>query len=246
MERAFPTCKSAGLDIEYLMLRGIFMTPGATADQVAYYVDLLKKVRETPEWKTLMNDGAFNQTFMTGADYAKWVENEEKRHRDLMKEAGFLADQQLSRPHVVPAGLAMTGGTRAYLPEEAMSDTVVGACERKPGRRHRLGRSRRCRCSRWLFGAIVIVGSLQVGINWGVEGPKAGFFPFYIGRDDRRGERRPTWSRSSPTSIRDKLFASWGQLRQVLSVVIPTTVYVAGWCRCSGSTSRRCCCSPSS
>jgi putative tricarboxylic transport membrane protein len=28
---------------------------------------------------------------MTGADYAKWVENEEKRHRDLMKEAGFLA-----------------------------------------------------------------------------------------------------------------------------------------------------------
>ena len=39
----------------------------------------------------LMNDGAFNQTFMTGADYAKWVENEEKRHHTLMKDAGFLA-----------------------------------------------------------------------------------------------------------------------------------------------------------
>jgi putative tricarboxylic transport membrane protein len=86
-----PTCKSQGLDMEYLMLRGIFMTPGATADQVAFYVDLLKKVRETPEWKDLMKNGAFNQTFMTGADYAKWVENEEKRHRDLMKDAGFLA-----------------------------------------------------------------------------------------------------------------------------------------------------------
>ncbi len=86
-----PTCKSQGLDIEYLMLRGIFMTPNATPDQVAFYVDLLKKVRETPEWKQLMNDGAFNQTFMTGAEYAKWVEQEEVRHRDLMKEAGFLA-----------------------------------------------------------------------------------------------------------------------------------------------------------
>src|ERR1043165_9877643 len=86
-----PTCKSQGLDIEYLMLRGIFMTPNATADQVTFYVDLLKKVRETPEWKQLMNDGAFNQTFMSGADYAKWVEKEEARHRDLMKEAGFLA-----------------------------------------------------------------------------------------------------------------------------------------------------------
>jgi tripartite-type tricarboxylate transporter receptor subunit TctC len=86
-----PTCKSQGLNIEYVMLRGVFMTPGATPDQVAFYVDLLKKVRETPEWKTLMHDGAFNQTFMAGADYAKWVEKEEARHRGLMKEAGFLA-----------------------------------------------------------------------------------------------------------------------------------------------------------
>jgi putative tricarboxylic transport membrane protein len=86
-----PTCKSQGLDIEYLMLRGIFMPPGVTPEQVAFYVDLLGKVRETPEWKSLMKDGAFNQSFMTGADFAKWVENEEKRHRELMKDAGFLA-----------------------------------------------------------------------------------------------------------------------------------------------------------
>jgi putative tricarboxylic transport membrane protein len=86
-----PTCKSQGLDVEYLMLRGIFTVPGATKDQVDYYVELLKKVRETPEWKQLMNEGAFNQTFMTGAEYAKWVENEEKRHESLMKDAGFLA-----------------------------------------------------------------------------------------------------------------------------------------------------------
>jgi putative tricarboxylic transport membrane protein len=88
-----PTCKLQGLDVEYLMLRGIFTVPGATQDQVDYYVDVLKKVRETPEWKTLMNEGAFNTTFMTGADYAKWVENEDTRHQALMKEAGFLAGQ---------------------------------------------------------------------------------------------------------------------------------------------------------
>jgi len=86
-----PTCKSQGLDIEYLMLRGIFMSPRATKDQVAYYVDLFKKVRATPEWQDLMKNGAFNTTFMTGDDYAKWVGNEEQRHRSLMKDAGFLA-----------------------------------------------------------------------------------------------------------------------------------------------------------
>jgi putative tricarboxylic transport membrane protein len=86
-----PTCKSQGLDIEYLMLRGVFMPAGVPKEAVDYYVELFKKVRATPEWAQLMKDGAFNQSFMTGADYAKWVENEEKRHRDLMKEAGFLA-----------------------------------------------------------------------------------------------------------------------------------------------------------
>ena len=86
-----PTCKSQGLDIEYLMLRGVFMPAGVPKDAVDFYVELFKKVRATPEWAQLMKDGAFNQSSMTGADYAKWVENEEKRHRDLMKEAGFLA-----------------------------------------------------------------------------------------------------------------------------------------------------------
>ena len=56
---SIPTCKSQGLDIEYLMLRGIFMPPAATADQVNFYVDLFQKVRATPDWAKLMSEGAF-------------------------------------------------------------------------------------------------------------------------------------------------------------------------------------------
>ncbi|HZF20786.1 MAG TPA: tripartite tricarboxylate transporter substrate-binding protein [Burkholderiales bacterium] len=86
-----PTCKETGLDVEYLMLRGIFMAGGVTADQVQYYVDLMKKVRETPEWKDFLEQGAFNQTTLNGKDYEAWVAREEARHILLMKEAGFLA-----------------------------------------------------------------------------------------------------------------------------------------------------------
>ena len=39
-----PTCKEQGLDVDYLMLRGIFMPGGVTPDQVKYYVGLFKKV----------------------------------------------------------------------------------------------------------------------------------------------------------------------------------------------------------
>jgi len=86
-----PTCKEAGVPTDYLMLRGIFMSAGATPDQVAFYVDLLKRVRETPDWKDFIKLGAFNDTFMTGADYAAWLGKNEAMHLQLMKEAGFLA-----------------------------------------------------------------------------------------------------------------------------------------------------------
>ncbi len=86
-----PTCKETGLDVEYLMLRGIFMPGGVTEEQAQYYVDVLKKVRETPDWKSFLEQGAFNQTTLNGKDYEAWVAREEARHILLMKEAGFLA-----------------------------------------------------------------------------------------------------------------------------------------------------------
>ena len=86
-----PTCKSQGLNVDYQMLRGIFMAPGVSKDQVDFFVTLLKKVRETPEWKDFMEKGAFDQTTLTGDEYVKWVAKEEQRHVALMTEAGFLA-----------------------------------------------------------------------------------------------------------------------------------------------------------
>jgi putative tricarboxylic transport membrane protein len=86
-----PTCKESGLDIEYQMLRGIFMPAGVTKEQSDFYVELFKKVMATPDWKRFMEEGAFNQTFMSGDGYKGWVESAEKLHFDLMKEAGFLA-----------------------------------------------------------------------------------------------------------------------------------------------------------
>jgi putative tricarboxylic transport membrane protein len=86
-----PTCKEAGLNVEYQMLRGIFMPAGATADQVAFYNDLFAKVIQTPDWKEFMAQGAFNQTVMTGAEFSKWLDAAGTRHFELMREAGFLA-----------------------------------------------------------------------------------------------------------------------------------------------------------
>ncbi|WP_291297847.1 tripartite tricarboxylate transporter substrate binding protein [Elioraea sp.] len=86
-----PTCRESGLDVEYLMLRGIFMAPGVTQAQVNFYIELLEKVRQTPDWQELMRQGAFNTTAISGPEFVTWLTREEERHRTLMTEAGFLA-----------------------------------------------------------------------------------------------------------------------------------------------------------
>ena len=86
-----PTCKESGVPTDYVMLRGIFMPPGVSKEAVDFYVDLFRRVRDTPEWKEFMERGAFNQTFMSGKEFADWVAKAEQEHVTLMKEAGFLA-----------------------------------------------------------------------------------------------------------------------------------------------------------
>jgi tripartite-type tricarboxylate transporter receptor subunit TctC len=86
-----PTCKESGLPVEYTMLRGIFLPGGVSKDAVSFYIDLLKKVRETPDWKDFSEKAAFNQSFMTGAEFDKWLAEAETLHHGLMEKAGFLA-----------------------------------------------------------------------------------------------------------------------------------------------------------
>jgi putative tricarboxylic transport membrane protein len=86
-----PACKEAGVPVDYLMLRGIFAAPDAPKEAIAYFLDVLRKVRATPEWAKFMANGAFNTSAMEGAEFTAWLERAEATHRTLMQQAGFLA-----------------------------------------------------------------------------------------------------------------------------------------------------------
>src|SRR5712671_2480246 len=44
-----PTCKEQGVDMQYLMLRAMFLPGKVTPDQTAFYVELFRKISQTPE-----------------------------------------------------------------------------------------------------------------------------------------------------------------------------------------------------
>jgi tripartite-type tricarboxylate transporter receptor subunit TctC len=86
-----PTCKEEGLDVQYLMLRAFFLPGKVTAEQSAFYVDLLKKVSQTAEYKDYLEKQALKPSFLTGKDMLSFLEEDDKLNTQLMTEAGFVA-----------------------------------------------------------------------------------------------------------------------------------------------------------
>jgi tripartite-type tricarboxylate transporter receptor subunit TctC len=73
------------------MLRGMFMPGKVTPEQQAFYVDLFKKVTETPEWKEYLERNALVPDFRSGKDFVDFLTADEQKHKELMGKAGFIA-----------------------------------------------------------------------------------------------------------------------------------------------------------
>ena len=86
-------------------------------------------------------------------------------------------------------------------------------------------------------GVVVVVDSYRLGSSWGDDGPQSGYFPFYIGlllsvsslatlAQVAFGEwKRREEFKGAVAGHRDQ-FVAWSQLKLVLSVLVPATVYV--------------------
>jgi tripartite-type tricarboxylate transporter receptor subunit TctC len=74
------------------MLRAIFLPGKVTPEQTAFYVDLLKKLTQTPEYKDYMEKQALKPIFLTGKDMLKFLEEDDTLNKNLMTEAGFVAN----------------------------------------------------------------------------------------------------------------------------------------------------------
>ena len=89
--RDIPTMKEAtGFDMSYLMLRGVFLPPKVPKEAQDWYVDLFRKVTETPEWKKYVADNALKPAPLSGPDYVKWLEEKDALTKELMKKGGLI------------------------------------------------------------------------------------------------------------------------------------------------------------
>ena len=81
----------------------------------------------------------------------------------------------------------------------------------------------------FVMGVVVSWDSYRIGASWGSDGPQAGYFPFYIGVILCVASGINFYNARREKSIADggESFVSVTSLKLVLSVILPTVVYVA-------------------
>jgi putative tricarboxylic transport membrane protein len=103
-----PTVKSLGIDVSYQMLRAIFAPPGISKEAQEYYVGLMEKVFKLEEFRKFLDDNVLDPTFLKGDAFAKFIEDQDALHRDIMVKAGFTKASEPTKlgPNVTIAALA--------------------------------------------------------------------------------------------------------------------------------------------
>ena len=77
------------------------------------------------------------------------------------------------------------------------------------------------------FGAVLVWESRRLGSQWGADGPQPGYFPFYVGLLICISSIANLIAAFRAPAASDKPFVTRGQLKMVLTVMLPSVVYVA-------------------
>lgn len=79
-----------------------------------------------------------------------------------------------------------------------------------------------------LLGALVVYDSYQLGSSWASDGPQAGYFPFHIGAMICISAAVVLVQGVLRLKTDRAIFATYSQLKQVMVILVPSTLYVAG------------------
>ncbi|MHC5348229.1 Bug family tripartite tricarboxylate transporter substrate binding protein [Metapseudomonas furukawaii] len=86
-----PTCREQGLGVDqYRFPRTVFMAGEVRPEQRDFYVELLRKVSETPEFKAYVERNALVPTFLAGDELTAYIEKDTARVTPVFEQAGWL------------------------------------------------------------------------------------------------------------------------------------------------------------
>lgn len=85
-----PTLKEQGINVEIGNWRGVYGAPGITPEQSKALIDLLVKATKTKSWAESMEKNNWTPAVLTGAEFAKFVDDDFASLRATMVKSGMV------------------------------------------------------------------------------------------------------------------------------------------------------------
>ncbi len=83
-----PTLKESGLDLVVGNWRGVAGAPGLDADSYAWLVEAMTRMRGTKTWKELLVKNGWNDVFLAGEPFKKFIDQETEMFHKVLKATG--------------------------------------------------------------------------------------------------------------------------------------------------------------
>ncbi|MBI4790207.1 MAG: tripartite tricarboxylate transporter substrate binding protein [Chloroflexi bacterium] len=85
-----PTLKESGIDVALSNWRGIVASPGIDADTRAWLIEALTRMRNSKSWQDTVAKNEWDDLFLTGDEYGKFLETENTRITQVLKAIGLI------------------------------------------------------------------------------------------------------------------------------------------------------------
>lgn len=83
-----PTFVEQGVDVAFALPRGIVLAPGVSVATQNWWIDTMKKVIETPEWKEYLKTNSLSGTYLWGNDFALQLKGTNDAFERILKQIG--------------------------------------------------------------------------------------------------------------------------------------------------------------
>jgi putative tricarboxylic transport membrane protein len=84
-----PTMSEQGYEVTLTNWRGWLGAPGITDDESAQLLEILQKTRDSAAWKDALERNKWTDVWLTGQEFAEFVEEDTSRVEKLLKELGL-------------------------------------------------------------------------------------------------------------------------------------------------------------
>ena len=87
-----PTFIELGYDVNISMPRGVILPPDVPEEVREYWIETMKKVAETPEWKDYIHKNYLTEYILYGDDFTAYLDETVQTFEEILKELGVIED----------------------------------------------------------------------------------------------------------------------------------------------------------